>query len=109
MKELAEKKAALEEATSIREKEYSAFTAREQEMVQAVTMLKNAILVLGRHNAGLLQMTPGVQESLGAALRWAALKHEEMIEMVSESWSVPVAAEAPSGAASLLSMTARSL
>merc|ERR1740130_1170853 len=46
--ELAEKKEALKAATSLREKE----------KIQAVTMLKNAITILGKHNAGLIQMTP---------------------------------------------------
>merc|ERR1719446_1079066 len=75
-KELAEKKQALKEATAIREKEAAEFNAEEKEKIQAVTMLKNAITILGKHNAGLLQMTPAVQESMGAALHWVALKHE---------------------------------
>jgi hypothetical protein len=79
--ELAEKKAALKKATAIREKEYAEFNAGERETIQAVTMLKNAITILGKHHAGLLQMTPAMQESMGTVLRWVALKHEEMLEM----------------------------
>jgi chromosome segregation ATPase len=79
--ELAQKKAALKKATEIREKERAEFYAEENEAVQAVTMLKNAIQILSKHHAGLIQMTPALQESMNSALRWAALKHEEMLEM----------------------------
>eukprot|EP00928_Gymnodinium_smaydae_P073258 TRINITY_DN56497_c0_g1_i1.p1 TRINITY_DN56497_c0_g1~~TRINITY_DN56497_c0_g1_i1.p1 ORF type:complete len:797 (-),score=230.83 TRINITY_DN56497_c0_g1_i1:141-2480(-) len=78
--EIEERKQALREAIAIREKELSEFNTHEKEMVEAVTMLKNAIEVLGRHNADLLQMTPALRESIGAALRWASLKREELVE-----------------------------
>lgn len=78
-KTIAEETQALADATAIREKEYGEFTTSEKEMVQAVTMLKNAILVLSKHNTGLLQLTPAVEQSLGSVLQWAAVKHEEMI------------------------------
>lgn len=85
MKEdLAKMKSALATATAIREKELAEFNSKEKEMVQAITMLKNAILVLKRHNAGLLQLSPAVQASMGSAMRWIALKHEEMTEMQME-------------------------
>jgi hypothetical protein len=80
-KELAAKKKSLADAMALREKEAGEFNAEEKETIQAVTMLKNAIMILGKHHAGLLQMSPAVQESMGAALRWVALKHEEMLEM----------------------------
>lgn len=78
-KTIAEETQALADATAIREKEYGEFTDSEKELVQAVTMLKNAILVLSRHHSGLLQLTPAVEQSLGSVLSWAAAKHEEMI------------------------------
>jgi len=80
-KDLAEKKAALATAIALREKEYAEFSKEEKEMVDAVTMLKNAIFVLSRHHAGFLQMTAAMRESLGSVLRWVALKHEELLEM----------------------------
>lgn len=82
--ELAELKKSLASATAIREKEYAEFNAEEKETISAVTMLKNAITILGKHNAGLIQMTPAIQESMGAALRWVALKHEEMLAISAE-------------------------
>jgi len=80
-KEITEKTESLKTATALREKEHGEFNAAEKESIQAVTMLKNAITILGKHHAGLLQMTPAVQESMGSALRWVALKHEELSEM----------------------------
>jgi len=78
-KTIAEETKALADATALREKEYGEFTDSEKDMVQAVTNLKNAILVLGKHHAGLLQLTPAVEQSLGSVLQYAAFKHEEMI------------------------------
>merc|ERR1719498_635564 len=82
--ENAENKKSLAEATALREKEHAEFNAEEKEKITAVTMLKNAITILGKHNAGLIQMTPAIQESMGAALRWVALKHEEMLAIAAE-------------------------
>jgi len=79
--ELEDKKASAKAARALREKEQSAFNGAEIDMVQSVTMLKNAIQILERHAAGLLQVTPAVHESLGSALQWVALKHEEMRSM----------------------------
>jgi len=80
-KELASLKDSLKKATALREKEAGEFNAEEKETIQAVTMLKNAVTILGKHNAGLLQMSPAVEESMGSALRWVALKHEELLAM----------------------------
>jgi hypothetical protein len=45
-KEIAANKAALETATSVREKEHADFNQNEKDMVQAIESLKNAVLVL---------------------------------------------------------------
>merc|ERR1719443_1006140 len=106
-KELAEKKASLQKATELREKEAAEFNAEEKETIQAVTMLKNAITILGKHNAGLLQMSPAVQEAMGSTMRWAALKHEEMLAMSFERSSLRGNAPRKS-MASLLAVAAKS-
>jgi len=80
-RDLAERKASLETAVALREKEHGAFNSEEVELVQGIAMLRNAIEVLSKHNAGLLQISPGVKESLGAAIRWATMKREEMLEL----------------------------
>jgi len=84
--DLAQKKESLQQAVALREKEHAAFNDAEVDMVEAVTMLGNAIVVLTKHhnNTGLLQMKPAVQQSLGTALRWVALKHDEMLELKAE-------------------------
>merc|ERR1719440_276304 len=101
-RELAENKKSLKEATALREKEYAEFNAEEKEKIQAVTMLKNAITILGKHNAGLIQMTPAIQESMGAALRWVALKHEEMLAIAAEHATLRGSPSGRSTIASLL-------
>merc|ERR1719359_417000 len=45
-KEIAANKKALEEATSVREKEHADFNQNEKDMMQAIESLKNAIMVL---------------------------------------------------------------
>jgi DNA repair exonuclease SbcCD ATPase subunit len=102
--ELADKKESLSKATSLREKEAAEFNAGEKETIQAVTMLKNAVTILGKHNAGLIQMTPAVQESMGAALRWVALKHEELLELNTERGALRGSSAAPASVASLLAV-----
>jgi len=102
--ELAEKKEALKAATALREKEAGEFNAEEKEKIQAVTMLKNAITILGKHNAGLIQMTPAVEESMGSALRWVALKHEELLAINAEHNTLR---GSPKTVASLLAVAAR--
>jgi len=79
--DIAERKLALSKATELRERAAGEFRGEEKELVQAVTMLKNAIIVLSRKQAGLLQVGPELQESVGSALRFAAFKHEEMLQM----------------------------
>jgi len=106
-KELAEKKKSLSTATSLREKEHGEFNAEEKEKIQAVTMLKNAITILGKHNAGLIQMTPAVQESMNSALRWVALKHEELLEMNVEHGIALRGSSAPTTVASLLTVASK--
>jgi chromosome segregation ATPase len=76
---IMENEGGMDRATKLREKEYAAFTVSEKEMMQAATQLKNAIIILSKHHAGLLQLTPALQESLGSVLQWSAIKHEEML------------------------------
>eukprot|EP00429_Kryptoperidinium_foliaceum_P084576 CAMPEP_0176211616 /NCGR_PEP_ID=MMETSP0121_2-20121125/14743_1 /TAXON_ID=160619 /ORGANISM="Kryptoperidinium foliaceum, Strain CCMP 1326" /LENGTH=737 /DNA_ID=CAMNT_0017550669 /DNA_START=65 /DNA_END=2280 /DNA_ORIENTATION=+ len=81
--ELAQQKASLKQARDLREKEHADFNSAEKDM--DVAMLRNAIVVLGRHRSeAFLQDAPALRESLGAALRWAALRHEELADLRSE-------------------------
>lgn len=87
-KELSAKKQALAKAIALREKEHVAFNTHEKDSVQSVTMLKNAISVLKRHNGGLLQLTPALRGSVGSVLRWVSLKHEEMLALGTDGLSL---------------------
>lgn len=77
-KDIAKLRSALEKATSIREKETGEFRATETEMVKTVTNLQNAVAVLSKHQAGLLQMTPEVKQAVQAVIHSASEKHEEL-------------------------------
>jgi len=77
-KDIAKLRSALEKATSIREKETAEFRATETEMVKTVTNLQNAIAVLSKHQAGLLQLTPEAKAAVNAVIHSASEKHEEM-------------------------------
>jgi hypothetical protein len=47
-------------------------------MVKTVTNLDNAIAVLSKHQAGLLQMTPEVKQAVSAVIHSASEKHQEL-------------------------------
>merc|ERR1719407_461526 len=74
-----EEEGAMSRATKMREKEYAEFTVQEKEMMQAATQLKNAIIILSKHHAGLLQLSPALEESLESVLQWTSIKHDEML------------------------------
>jgi len=76
-KDIGEETKALEEALGIREKEQGEFMTEEKETVQALTNLKNAIMVLSKHHGGsFAQLAAPVLTSLGTVLRDLATKHE---------------------------------
>lgn len=77
-KDIAQKEEGLKQLVAIREKERAEFDKNESELTQSVAVLKNAISVLSKRQAGLLQVTPAVQASMDSALRWVALKHAEL-------------------------------
>merc|ERR1719316_2447318 len=58
-KEVAENTEALDKATSMREKELAAFNAEEKESTVTITNLKNAVVVLSKHHASMLQSGTG--------------------------------------------------
>lgn len=76
--EIKDETAALAEAMEIREKDAGSFRTEEKEMIQAITNLKNAILVLGKHHS-LMQTDGKIISSLGSVLRNVALTHETLL------------------------------
>lgn len=75
-KELAKLRLALEQATSIREKETAEYRATETEMVKTVTNLQNAIAVLKKHQS-LAQMDARLRAGVETVIHAAAEKHLE--------------------------------
>jgi len=73
---------ALDQATAIREKEAATFRDEEKEMVQSITNLKNAVMVLEKHQGGaasLMQLEPAVRASVRAVLRDVSVKYDLLL------------------------------
>jgi len=82
--QIAEDTEILKKATAIREKEAAEFMENEKDSVQAVTNLKNAIAVLGRHQGGssLLQVNKNdgpLVAGMRVILRDIAFKYEMLL------------------------------
>jgi len=54
-KEVAKNQGALDQATSIRQKQLSAFNAEEKDMLESISALKSAVVVLSKHHTAALQ------------------------------------------------------
>jgi len=72
--QIAEDTASLKKATAIREKEAAEFRAEEKEMFQAITNLKNAVLVLSKHQSSLMQIDSPELASVRAVVQDCRLK-----------------------------------
>jgi len=78
-----------EEALSIREGEHEDFKSREAELVRAIARLKNAIIVLKKHQgADLLQSSSPLVTALRAVLRDVAVQYD-MLQGDSQSSGGP--------------------
>jgi hypothetical protein len=75
--QIADDTAAYKEARAIREKESASFRDGETDLTQAITNLKNAIAILGRHQGGsFLQLGAPLVSGLEVMLRDLAFKYE---------------------------------
>lgn len=71
---------ALEKATKIQEKSAAEFREEEQDLVQAITNLKNAIAVLSRHHGeSLLQSDEALMSGMRVVLRNTAIKYQMLV------------------------------
>merc|ERR1711957_1081118 len=69
-KEVAENQQALDSATAIREKELAEFNAEEKDSLQAISALKSAVTVLGKHHGGaFLQMSSTALSGIAASIQ----------------------------------------
>jgi len=84
--QIAADTAALKKATAIREKNAAALNDEENELMQNVVNVKNAIEVLSKHHSGasFAQLDDALLSSMRAVLRDLAFKHELMMVASSE-------------------------
>merc|ERR1719299_207922 len=71
-KEVAANQEALDQATSIRQKQLAEFNAEEKDLLESISALKAAIVVLSKHHGGSLMQLPQ-SHLMGIA---ASLQHE---------------------------------
>jgi len=71
--EIAANQEALDKATALRKKQLAEFTAEEKDLLQSISALKSAIIVLSKHNGGsLLQVSQILSTSM--------LKHDKLLQ-----------------------------
>jgi len=72
-KEVLANQQALDKATAMRAKELAEFTAEEKDVLQSITALKSAVVVLSKHHGGAL-----LQELQGPLMKVARTMHNEL-------------------------------
>ncbi|CAK0877237.1 unnamed protein product, partial [Prorocentrum cordatum] len=83
--EVAKNQAALDKATSIREREQADFNAEEKELLEAITALKSAVTVLAKHHGGaasLLQAPGASAAGVASALQRVLAGHGARLQGV---------------------------
>jgi len=79
-KEVAANQAALDKATALRQKQLAEFNEEEKDLLQSIQALKNAIVVLSKHNKSLLQSEEGsAMVSIAHMLKHQFKKHSNML------------------------------
>jgi hypothetical protein len=82
-KEVAENQEALDAATAIRQKELAEFNAEEKDALEAISALKSAVTVLGKHHGGaLLQMPRSHLEGIANTIHYQMQKHAVVLQGV---------------------------
>merc|ERR1719214_310614 len=82
-KEVAANQAALDQATSIRQKQLAEFNAEEKDLLESISALKSAIIVLSKHHGGsLLQMPRSHMSGVAASLQHELQKHSAILDGV---------------------------
>jgi len=81
--EVEEETAALNKAAAIREKEFNEFNTEEREMLEAVSALKAAIVVLSKHHGGGAASASALQKQalldIGALIKTQLYKHADIL------------------------------
>mmetsp|Transcript_150420 Transcript_150420/g.273670 ORF Transcript_150420/g.273670 Transcript_150420/m.273670 type:complete len:697 (+) Transcript_150420:72-2162(+) len=78
-KEMAANQAALDQATSIREKQLAEFNAEEKDLLESISALKAAIVVLSKHHSSLLQIPRSHLMGVVASVQREMQKHANIL------------------------------
>merc|ERR1719161_900201 len=82
-KEVAANQEALDQATAIRQKQLAEFNSEEKDLLESISALKSAIIVLSKHHGGsLLQMPRSHMSGVAASLQHELQKHSAMLDGV---------------------------
>merc|ERR1719329_1476777 len=77
-KEVASNQAALDKATAIRQKELAEFNAEEKDMLQSISALKSAVVVLSKHHGGAFMQ--GSQSQVALTIQHQLEKHASLLQ-----------------------------
>merc|ERR1719297_356640 len=82
-KEVAQNQEALDKATAIREKQLAEFNAEEKDLLESISALKAAIVVLSKHHGGALAQLPRSHMlSVAATLQHQLQAHAALLQGV---------------------------
>merc|ERR1719252_28045 len=82
-KEVAANQEALDQATAIRQKQLAEFNAEEKDLLESISALKAAIVVLSKHHGdSLLQMPRSHMSGVAASLQHELQKHSAILDGV---------------------------
>lgn len=79
-KEVEANEKALDTATAIRTKQLAEFNEEEKDMLQSISALKSAIIVLSKHHGG--SFVQGAEMQIAATLQHELMKHGELLKGV---------------------------
>merc|ERR1719439_280262 len=80
--EIAKNQAALDKATSLRQKELAEFNGEEKDVLQSIGALKSAITVLGKHHAELIQVPADQLIHIAVLIEGQFHKHKDMVDKI---------------------------
>merc|ERR1719491_1840210 len=82
-KEVAQNQDALAKATALREKQLAEFNAEEKDLLESISALKAAVIVLSKHHGGsLLQLPRSHILGMAATLQFQLSKHASLLKGV---------------------------
>merc|ERR1719504_597251 len=80
--EIAKNQAALDKATSLRQKELAEFNGEEKDVLQSIGALKSAITVLGKHHEELIQVPSETLINTAVLIQDQFRKHKDLVNKI---------------------------